>query len=98
MTPVAPMAAPFQLINAFYLGLEELLLTIGYLHDHTAESRMRRFRLLLDRAVPSVHEMTMLMGILRQMRWAIQQKNSDHKDRESLKGRSTEIESERDIN
>ena len=98
VSPVAPMAAPFQLINAFYLGLEELLLTIGYLHDHTAESRMRRFRLLLDRAVPSVHEMTMLMGILRQMRWAIQQKNSDHKDRESLKSRSTEIESERDIN
>ncbi len=98
LSPVAPMVAPFQLINAFYLGLEELLLTIGYLHDHTAESRMRRFRVLLDRAVPSVHEMTMLMGILRQMRWAIQQKNSDHKDRESVKGRSTEIESESDTN
>ncbi len=98
LSPVAPMVAPFQLINAFYLGLEELLLTIGYLYDHTAESRMRRFRVLLDRAVPSVHEMTMLMGILRQMRWAIQQKNSDHKDRESVKGGSTEIESESDTN
>ena len=98
LSPVAPMAAPFQLINAFYLGLEELLLMIGYLHGHTAESRMRRFRVLLDRAVPSVHEMTMLMGILRQMRWAIQQKNSDHKDRDSVKGRSTEIESESDTN
>ncbi len=72
----APIAAPFQLVNAFYLGLEALLLTIGYLHEHTAESRMRRFRLLLDRAVPSVHEITMLMGILRQMRWAIQQKDN----------------------
>ncbi len=96
LSPVAPMAAPFQLINAFYLGLEELLLTIGYLHDHTAESRMRRFRVLLDRAVPSVHEMTMLMGILRQMRWAIQHKNSDYKGSESVKGRSTEIEPESD--
>lgn len=94
----APIAAPFQLINAFYVGLEELLLTIGYLHNHTAESRMRRFRVLLDRAVPSAHEMTMLMGILRQMRWAIQQKNSAHKDCESVKGRSTEIESESDTN
>ena len=98
LSPVAPMVAPFQLINAFYLGLEELLLTIGYLHDHTAESRMRRFRLLLDRAVPSVHEITMLMGILRQMRWAIQQKDSDYKGSESVKSRSMKIESESDIN
>ena len=98
LSPVAPMAAPFQLINAFYLGLEELLLAIGYLHDHTAESRMRRFRLLLDRAVPSVHEMTMLMGILRQMRWAIQQRDSNYRGSESVKGRSTEIESESDTN
>lgn len=102
-TPAAPIAAPFQLINAFYLGLEELLLTIGYLHDHTAESRMRRFRLLLDRAVPSTHEMTMLMGILRQMRWAIQQKadpykNAEQKASESVKGRSTVIEFESDTN
>ncbi len=66
-------AAPFQLTNAFYLGLEELLLTIGYLHDHTAESRMTKFRLLLDRSVPTHHEMTMLLGILRQAKWAIGQ-------------------------
>jgi tRNA/rRNA methyltransferase len=80
-------AAPFQLTNAFYLGLEELLLTIGYLHDHTAESRMTKFRLLLDRAVPSHHEMTMLLGILRQAKWAIAQ------DPENLlvKGKPTEI-------
>jgi tRNA/rRNA methyltransferase len=79
-------AAPFQLTNAFYLGLEELLLTIGYLHDHTAESRMTKFRLLLDRAVPTHHEMTMLLGILRQARWAIQ-------DSQNLlvKGKPTEI-------
>ena len=99
--PADPIAAPFQLINAFYLGLEELLLTIGYLHDHTAESRMRRFRLLLDRAVPSAHEMTMLMGVLRQMRWAIQQnadphKNAEQKASKSVKGSSTEIEFESD--
>lgn len=98
-SPTVPIAAPFQLINAFYLGLEELLLTIGYLHDHTAESRMNRFRLLLDRAVPSAHEITMLMGILRQMRWAIQQKTDQHKNfeqknSESTKGYSTVIKSE----
>jgi tRNA/rRNA methyltransferase len=83
-------AAPFQLTNAFYLGLEELLLTIGYLHDHTAESRMTKFRLLLDRAVPTSHEMTMLLGILRQAKWAIAQ------DPQNLlvKGKPTEIPAE----
>ena len=100
---VAPIAAPFQLINAFYLGLEELLLTIGYLHNHTAESRMRRFRLLLDRAVPSTHEMTMLMGILRQMRWAIQEKiappkNAEQKASKAIKETSTGSEFESDAN
>jgi tRNA/rRNA methyltransferase len=67
-----PDAAPFQMTNAFYLGLEELLLTIGYLHEHTAESRMNKFRLLLDRAVPTHHEITMLLGILRQATWTIE--------------------------
>ncbi len=99
----APIAAPFQLINAFYLGLEELLLTIGYLHNHTAESRMRRFRLLLDRAVPSIHEMTMLMGILRQMRWAIQEKaappkNAEQKASKAVKETPTGSEFESDAN
>jgi tRNA C32,U32 (ribose-2'-O)-methylase TrmJ len=68
---VAPIAAPFQLINAFYLGLEELCCGNRFiLAVHTAESRMQRFRVLLDRAVSiRLHEMrAMLMGILRQMR------------------------------
>ena len=64
--------APFQMTEAFYIGLEALLLSIGYLHSHTADSRMQKFRLLLARAVPSTHEMTMLLGILRQSRWALE--------------------------
>ena len=67
--------APFQMTEAFYLGLEALLLSIGYLHSHTADSRMQKFRLLLARAVPSTHEMTMLLGILRQSRWALEPGN-----------------------
>jgi tRNA/rRNA methyltransferase len=65
-------AAPFQMTEAFFLGLEEVLLAIGYLYAHTADSRMQKFRLLLARSVPSSHEMTMLLGILRQVKWAIQ--------------------------
>jgi tRNA/rRNA methyltransferase len=66
--------APFQMTEAFCLGLEELLLAIGYLYAHTADSRMQKFRLLLARSVPSTLEMTMLLGILRQAKWAL--KNS----------------------
>lgn len=87
--------APFQLTNAFYLGLEELLLTIGYLHDHTVESRMTKFRLLLDRAVPTSHEITMLLGILRQAKWAISVSGGDANGQDpanlSVKGKPTEI-------
>ena len=73
--PSAEPDAPFQMTEAFYLGLEALLLSIGYLHSHTADSRMQKFRLLLARAVPSTHEMTMLLGILRQSRWALEPGN-----------------------
>ncbi len=69
--------APFQMTEAFYLGLEEILLTIGYLYDHTADSRMQKFRLLLARSVPSTHEMTMLLGILRQARWALRRQTPE---------------------
>jgi tRNA/rRNA methyltransferase len=63
--------APFQMTEAFCLGLEEILLAIGYLYEHTADSRMQKFRLLLARSVPSTLEMTMLLGILRQAKWAL---------------------------
>jgi tRNA/rRNA methyltransferase len=63
--------APFQMTEAFCLGLEEILLSIGYLYEHTADSRMQKFRLLLARSVPSTLEMTMLLGILRQAKWAL---------------------------
>jgi tRNA/rRNA methyltransferase len=81
---LSPDAAPFQMTNAFYLGLEELLLTIGYLHEHTAESRMNKFRLLLDRAVPTHHEITMLLGILRQATWTIENSKNNLSRKSSL--------------
>jgi tRNA/rRNA methyltransferase len=68
--------APFQMTEAFCLGLEELLLAIGYLYAHTADSRMQKFRLLLARSVPSTLEMTMLLGILRQAKWALKNSQS----------------------
>jgi tRNA/rRNA methyltransferase len=72
-----PEGVPAQLdrLEGFYEHLEKLLLDIGYLHEHTAESRMQKFRLLFNRAMPTEDEVAMLRGILSQMKWASQQKN-----------------------
>ncbi|MBD2327142.1 RNA methyltransferase [Alkalinema sp. FACHB-956] len=68
--------APFQALEAFYQGLEVLLLQIGYLYPKTAFSRMQKFRRLLNRSQPSAAEVAMLRGILRQAHWALGQGRS----------------------
>lgn len=66
--------APLEALEAYYQDLEALLLEIGYLYPHTARSRMEKFRRLHNRAHPSVGEVAMLRGILRQVSWALQHK------------------------
>jgi tRNA/rRNA methyltransferase len=63
-------SAPINELEGLYQQLESLLLNIGYLQAHTASSRMKKFRRLLNRAMPSSEEVTMLRGILSQMQWA----------------------------
>lgn len=63
-------------LEAYYQHLETVLLKIGYLYPHTAASRMQKFRLLLNRALPSNEEVAMLRGILSQLEWAMHR----HKD------------------
>jgi tRNA/rRNA methyltransferase len=62
-------------LERFYQQLETLLLEIGYLYPHTANSRMKKFRRLLNRAYPTDQEVAMLRGILRQVNWALRVKN-----------------------
>lgn len=70
--PSIPIAsATFENLEGYYQQLETLLLKIGYLHPHTAASRMEKFRRLYNRAYPTVDEVAMLRGILRQVEWAI---------------------------
>ena len=57
-------------LNGYYLHLESVLLKIGYLYPHTAASRMRKFRRLLHRTMPTTEELALLRGILRQVEWA----------------------------
>lgn len=65
-----PVPAAIDELEAFYDHFAALLLEIGYLHPHTVDSRMQKFRRLFRRAMPSSEEVKMLRGIIRQMRWA----------------------------
>lgn len=64
--------ASLDMLEGYYQHLEAVLLKIGYLYPHTAQSRMEKFRYLLNRATPTKEEVAMLRGILRQMEWALQ--------------------------
>jgi tRNA/rRNA methyltransferase len=68
--------APLDMVEAFYQHLEAVLLKIGYLYPHTADSRMQKFRRLFSRALPTHLEIAMLRGILSQIEWAIQAGNT----------------------
>ena len=67
--PIA--SATLENLEGYYQKLETVLLKIGYLHPHTAASRMAKFRHLYNRAYPTVDEVAMLRGTLRQMEWAL---------------------------
>ncbi|MFM9266980.1 RNA methyltransferase [Tychonema sp. BBK16] len=64
-------SATFDNLEGYYQKLETVLLKIGYLHPHTAASRMAKFRHLYNRAYPTVDEVAMLRGTLRQIEWAL---------------------------
>lgn len=83
--PISTPAASVDAIEGYYEQLERLLLQIGYLHPHTATSRMEKFRRLFNRAQLSEAEVAMLRGILRQMNWAIASRPKDVLDVEKSK-------------
>jgi tRNA/rRNA methyltransferase len=64
--------APFEDLEGYFQHLEQLLLHIGYLHPHTAASRMEKFRQVYKRACPSITEVALLRGVLSQVNWALQ--------------------------
>ncbi len=71
--PGSDQTVPLEKIEGFHQHLESVLLKIGYLYPHTAESRMEKFRRFFLRAAPTSQELAMLRGILRQMEWALSQ-------------------------
>ena len=66
--------APINELEGYFQHLERVLLKVEYLYSHTAASRMRKFRQLLNRASPTSQEVAMLRGILRQTEWALSEK------------------------
>ncbi len=71
-------------LEGYYQHLETVLLKVEYLYPHTAASRMRKLRQLLNRAVPAANEVALLRGMLRQVEWAL----SDDSGRGPNKGSS----------
>jgi len=70
--PSPPLtSASLENLEGYYQQLETLLLKIGYLQPHTAASRMEKFRRLYNRAYPTIEEVAMLRGVLRQTEWAM---------------------------
>ncbi|WP_017314360.1 RNA methyltransferase [Mastigocladopsis repens] len=69
-------SAPLDLLEEYYQQLESLLLKLGYLYPHTAASRMEKFRQLYNRAQLQTKEVAMLRGILRQVEWALENRNN----------------------
>ena len=63
--------APIETLEGYYQDLETVLLEIGYLYPHTVKARMEKFRRLYNKANLNPEEVSMLRGILRQIRWAI---------------------------
>ncbi len=63
--------APIEALEAYYQDLETVLLDIGYLYPHTVKARMEKFRRLYNKANLNQDEVSMLRGILRQIKWAM---------------------------
>ena len=68
--------ASLDVLEGYYQHLETVLLEIGYLYPHTAPVKMEKFRRLYNKANLQPEEVAMLRGILRQVRWAINNANT----------------------
>ena len=69
--PVSGNNATIETLEAYYADLKLLLLDVGYLYPHTATARMAKFRRLYNRTNLTKEEVAMLRGILRQIKWAM---------------------------
>ena len=75
--PTAQLESPqtesvsLDALNQYLQHLETVLLDIGYLQPHTAESRMKKLRQIYKNANLSETDLALLRGIVRQTHWAV---------------------------
>lgn len=67
--------ANIEHVEAYYQDLETVLVKIGYLHPHTAFSRMQKLRHLFNKAELTKLEVDMLRGMIRQINWVADHSN-----------------------
>ncbi len=63
-------------LNQCLQDAESLLLEVGFLLKHTANARMTKIKSLLQRGEIRPEEVSLIRGILRQLRWALQRHNT----------------------
>ena len=62
------LASPKQIHDSF-IEIEEMLLRIGYLLKHTSSAKISKFKNYILRANTSRHELNVLRGIVKQIKW-----------------------------
>ena len=63
-------------INESFLEIEELLIRVGYLLEHTSRAKISKFKKYIIRANTSIHEMNVLRGIVHQINWFLNNSKS----------------------
>jgi len=56
-------------IHDSFLEIEEMLLRVGYLLEHTSRAKISKFKNYILRANTSMHEINVLRGIVHQINW-----------------------------
>jgi len=64
-------------IHDSFVEIEEMLLGVGYLLEHTSRAKISKFKNFILRANTSMHEINVLRGIVHQINWFL--KNSKKK-------------------
>ena len=68
---VYELASSRQIYDSFS-EIEELLIKIGYLFEHTSKARISKFKKYISKSQTSSDELNILRGIIHQMNWALE--------------------------
>ncbi len=63
-------------LERVHRSTQEILLQIGFLNPQNPDVTYRELRALLGRSEPSERDVTILLGIIRQLRWALGQESA----------------------